>query len=115
MASLWNKHKALYDNCAIHKALQKYGIENFDFSILELCSENELDDKEIYWINYYNSYKDGYNETSGGKRPVHTACNHPIEMYDLQGKYIKELLKEDNTIITPFVKKKSGPKGKTVI
>lgn len=145
----WNRHKALYDNCAIHRALQKYGIENFDFSILELCSENELDDKEIYWINYYNSYKDGYNETSGGKRPIHTVCNHPIKMYDLQGKYIKEFpsisaaarelqcepsfinavilhrrptakgyqfkLKEDNTIIAPFVKKKSGPKGKTVI
>lgn len=86
----WKRHKKLYDMCAIHRAIQKYGINNFDFSIIELCPCELLDEKEIYWINYYNSYQNGYNETSGGHRPTHTICDRPIEMYDLEGNYVKD-------------------------
>ena len=43
-------------------------IENLTFEILELCSVEELDDKEIYWIKYYDSYNNGFNKTSGGQR-----------------------------------------------
>lgn len=85
----WDKHKALYDKCAIHRALLKYGVNNFSFSILEECKEEDLDERERYWIDYYNSYHNGYNETSGGKRPIHTNCCKEIEMYDLNGNYIK--------------------------
>lgn len=46
--------------------MAKYGIENFRFEIVELCDEKDLDDREIYWIDYYNSYLQGYNETLGG-------------------------------------------------
>ena len=48
----WQQHKARYDNCAIHRAITKYGIDNFTFSILEECQVEQLDEKEIYWINY---------------------------------------------------------------
>lgn len=50
----------------IDLAIRKYGIENFDFEILELCNIEELDEKEIYWIAFYNTYHDGYNRTKGG-------------------------------------------------
>ena len=51
----------------IDKAIQKYGKENFEFEILEECSLEELDEKERYWINYYNTYKGfGYNCSEGG-------------------------------------------------
>ena len=42
----------------------------FKFIIIELCSEEELDDKELYWINKFNSLnkKYGYNILSGGKQ-----------------------------------------------
>ena len=46
-------------NTLIHKAIRKYGVENFSFEILEECSIKELNNKEEYWINYYNS-KDNY-------------------------------------------------------
>jgi group I intron endonuclease len=48
-------------------AINKYGIENFTFEIVEQCSEEELDKKEENWIQYYNSYNNGYNRTLGGK------------------------------------------------
>ena len=55
----------------LYRALNKYGVENFSFTILEECSVEELNDKEKYWINYYHSFwkdssGDGYNLTIGG-------------------------------------------------
>lgn len=52
----------------LHKAIQKYGIENFSFEILEECSKEELNEKEIYWIKKYNSHQKGYNQTDGGNQ-----------------------------------------------
>lgn len=49
-----------------HKAIREFGIENFDFEILEQCSKEQLNEREVYWIKYYNSYEDGYNMTPGG-------------------------------------------------
>lgn len=46
--------------------MDKYGVENFDFYILEECHPNELDDKEIYWIATLDTYNHGYNMTLGG-------------------------------------------------
>ena len=64
----WREHHYRYwnnDN-VIYMAFRKYGIENFDFSIIEECSTQELNSREEYWINYYDSYYNGYNETVGG-------------------------------------------------
>ena len=54
-----------------HKALNKHGFKNFDISIIERCHDQiELDKREIYWINYYNSTdtKFGYNLDGGGHK-----------------------------------------------
>ena len=50
----------------LSRAFRKYGLENFVFSIVEETSIENLDDKERYWINYYNSFFNGYNQTLGG-------------------------------------------------
>ena len=39
----------------------------FEFTLIEVCPITELDEKEIYWINYYDTYYHGYNETFGGR------------------------------------------------
>lgn len=59
-------------NSILNKAIRKYGPENFSVKILEdNLSEEQLNEKEIYWINYYKTYwKDnnhGYNMTRGGE------------------------------------------------
>lgn len=50
----------------LHRALKKYGISNFSFTILEECSKEQLNEREQYWIAYYDSFANGYNSTSGG-------------------------------------------------
>jgi transposase len=50
-------------------AMRKYGRENFSFQILEECPEEQLAEREIYWIEKLNTYKEGYNETRGGDLP----------------------------------------------
>ena len=47
----------------ISQALYKYGVNNFDFEILETCTPNILNEREQYWINQYDSIKNGYNIT----------------------------------------------------
>lgn len=55
-------------NCAFHRAIRKYGIENFSFRILEDgISRKDLDEREMYWINTMESFGSfGYNMTIGG-------------------------------------------------
>lgn len=53
----------------IIKAIKKYGKENFAKDILEECdSKDILNEREIYWINFYDSTnrKIGYNVSNGG-------------------------------------------------
>ena len=60
----------------MYKDIYKYELENFDFSIIEKCSKEELDKKEIYWIKYYNSFYNGYNQTKGGAANF----SHPMQV-----------------------------------
>lgn len=53
-------------NSKFHQALLIYGINNFSFVVLEECQNDKLNEREIYWINYYDSFYNGYNMTRGG-------------------------------------------------
>lgn len=59
------------DNTYFHRALKKYGRENFSLVILENdIPENLLDTRECFWIEQFDSYylhEKGYNMTKGGK------------------------------------------------
>lgn len=52
---------------ALYKAFCKYGLDNFEFTILEECSKEESFEKEMLYIKLYDSYNSGYNETFGGE------------------------------------------------
>ena len=62
----FQEHKTKKD-IPIEIAIQKYGVDAFDFEIIEECSLEELDRREIYWISYFNTFKGfGYNCNPGG-------------------------------------------------
>ena len=59
-------------NYHFHNAIRKYGAEDFTYEIIEdgIKSAEMLNERERYWISYYNSYYDGYNSTMGGDGAV---------------------------------------------
>ena len=68
----WEKHlqNAFNTNLdyPLYRALRKYGKDNFSFDIIEdNIDDLILDDREKYWIAFYNSFSgEGYNATAGG-------------------------------------------------
>ena len=55
-------------NRYLYDAMNKYGYDNFVPSEIEECDDSLLDEREIYWIAYYNTANKqyGYNMTIGG-------------------------------------------------
>lgn len=56
----------------LYRAFNKYGVENFTITEVEECDNKDLDNREIYWINFYKTYSDGYNCTAGGEGGIKT-------------------------------------------
>lgn len=85
--SNWNNPNCKDYNMVIYQAIRKYGIDNFSFEIIEECPEEKLNEREQYWIAYYDSYYNGYNCTLGGDEN-HIHLGKAVELYDLQGNYV---------------------------
>lgn len=75
--SRWEEHKReafnpknRNYNRAFYQAIRKYGLDNFKFEIVEECNIEELDEKEKYWIAFYQTFPPelgkGYNLYPGG-------------------------------------------------
>lgn len=60
------QHEKTNDKTKFHRALRKYSFSNFIWEIIEECDNVSLNEREKYWIAYYDSYKFGYNMTPGG-------------------------------------------------
>ena len=65
------RHKDYLD-LPLYRAFNKYGVENFTITQIEECENKDLDDREIYWINFYKTYLNGYNCTAGGEGGIKT-------------------------------------------
>ena len=68
----WDYHKDPYNwdrekDKALYIAIKKYGIDNFNFEILEECSPEQLSEKEKFYIAKYDTFYNGYNMTAGGE------------------------------------------------
>lgn len=72
----WVEHRSRaryekYDSI-LYRAMRKYGTNNFSFEVLEECEEDELGEKEKYYIEYHRTYVgfddcNGYNASLGGE------------------------------------------------
>jgi len=66
----WSDTKDENRHAYFHKALLKHGKDNFTWEIIEeCCSQEQLDNREIYWIEYYKATDKefGYNLSKGGQ------------------------------------------------
>lgn len=50
----------------LKRAILKYGKENFQKEILEFCTNQNLEEREVFWIKTTKANKIGYNITEGG-------------------------------------------------
>lgn len=74
---MWeHKHQRNKPHLPISRAIKKYGWENFDKEILEFCPIEELDEKEIFYIETlspeYNVSKGGESGMKGYKHSAET-------------------------------------------
>ena len=85
------QHQRCYEkeDCDFHRAIKEFGFDNFSWEIIETCeSEDRACELEKYYIEKFNTYRDGYNMTKGGKgAPYHNA--RAVVLLTLDGQYIK--------------------------
>lgn len=75
MSKHYSKAKNETGLTGIDRAIQLYGKENFLVEQIEECNNDQLNDRERFWINYYDSYKTGYNLTTGGQENTSAIFN----------------------------------------
>lgn len=90
------------DNFIIHNAIRKYGLNNFSFEIIEKTNPSQLNEREKYWINYYDSYYNGYNATLGGDGSVQYDYQEIVSLWQIGNtcKEICEILQCDDQVVT---------------
>lgn len=106
----FNQHTRKSGCTRLYNAIIKYGKENFKIEELEKVNKEDLDVREIYWINYYNSMDKniGYNLIPGGKLG-------PLGKYKLNSDQIEEIIKLDSENISHIeIGKKFNINRKTV-
>lgn len=108
-SAAFNPNNAEYD-CYRSRAFRKYGVENFIFEIIEECLPKDLNKKEAYWADFYNSYiPNGYNEALCGEQSKHTTR---LKNYDEVYQIINDLRYTDLTGIE--IGKKYGVSDQTI-
>ena len=99
-----HKHRALYenDNNKFYNAIRKYGWENFIWEIVEESSDwtqEQLNQKEQYYIKLYNTIDEGYNILKGGNcsltdgsKMAELCGSKPFYAFTLKGELIGEFI-----------------------
>lgn len=95
----WNGHIGQIKNHSntdmLHNAMEKYGKEHFAMEGIEKCTEKtkiglieKLNNREKYYISYFDSFKNGYNLTEGG-RDAKEYQMKSVKQYSIDGDYLK--------------------------
>lgn len=50
----------------LYDEMMDAGLENFTWEVIEVCPKEQQNEREKYWIKFYNSDSYGYNSTKGG-------------------------------------------------
>ena len=97
-------------------AIKKYGSKNFKVDLIEVCDTLEsLNDREIYWITYYDARKskDFYNIHRGGDGGDISLWIPENEMEVIRknhSDYIKNRIQTDSNFKSVFSGAKQGHK-----
>lgn len=100
----WQQHlsKSKTNNSLLYKEMRRIGQNHFRIDIIEECSDNILDKREMYYIDKFNSYYNGYNSTLGGHGGAKYNLDDDkiIKMYETYGiNYIAEYFNCNKIVI----------------
>lgn len=82
----WREHirdskKRRCEKRPLYSAMRKYGESNFFVEQIEECADAKLSEREKYWIQKYNTYKNGYNATLGGDGKIYLNYEEVVNLY----------------------------------
>lgn len=96
----WELNSGKHHNIHLLRAWKKYGEYNFEFSIIEECDEKNLNEREMYWVEYYDAFYNGYNQTKGGDgclgktwtEEERERNSRPVLQIDLNGNVVHQFI-----------------------
>ena len=108
----WKEHcyeaesRKINYNSKLNKAIRKYGGNTFSVTILEECNDKDLNNREQYWIDYYDTYINGYNSTLGGEGSLKYSDTEILSLWKqgLNQREIAENLNYDRTALNKRLK-----------
>lgn len=64
----------------LSRGIRKHGIEYYEYFIIEKDIQDDIEtiEREAFWINFYNTYNQGFNQTPGGKAPKYIKFDKEI-------------------------------------
>ena len=83
LSERWRNGNGYKNNLYFYNSILKYGWDNFSHEILEDNLQNlkQANEREMFWISKYDSFKNGYNLTAGGDNRNHLGI--PILQIDI--------------------------------
>lgn len=84
LESRWMQHchdsKSRIHCFNLQKAIKEFGADSFSIEQIDSAnSKAEADEKEVFWIKFYNATKGGYNTSPGGKAGGHRKKVRAVE------------------------------------
>ena len=103
----WDAFRERNEKRPLYNAMRKYGIEHFHIELIEETDSPE--EREIYWIEEKQSFKNGYNATIGGDGRKYIDQDLVVKTYqDLQNiKLVAKQLHHDESTISKILKEKN--------
>lgn len=78
----------------IDQLIYEKGVDQFNFEIIEYCPEELLNERERYWITFYDSYNKGYNNTPGGHGATNRAKGEKVNTANLTNEEVLQYRKD---------------------
>ena len=93
-------------NRPLYRAFAVYGMENFTIELIEITDKPE--EREMFWIKFYQSYQKGYNATLGGDGKAYIDKSQILPLYDqgLNSKQIAEQVGCCRDIVFRFLRER---------
>ena len=103
----WDASRERNEKRPLYNAMRKYGVEHFHIELIEETDNPE--EREIYWIEKKQSFKNGYNATIGGDGRKYIDYDLVVKTYqDLQNiKLVAKQLHHDESTISKILKEKN--------